>query len=80
MAREHYECIVCGRKFPRGQGIIIEKAGITLTFHSSRCAAKFLRLFLERADDRCVGSALRETIEELRKALETQRERTRKVI
>ena len=78
--KHYYECIVCGRKFPQGQGIIIRKAGYELAFHSSRCAARFLKLLLERADDRCLSTAIKETIDELRKALEARRERTKKVI
>ena len=80
MPKEYYECLVCGRKFPRGQGIVLEKAGFTLAFHSNRCASKFLRLLLERVDDDCVRPALRELIDELRKALELRRIKTRKVI
>ena len=77
---EYFECIVCGRKFPRGQGIVIRKAGYTLAFHSNRCASKFFRLLMERVDDDCVRPVLGELLDELRKALEAQRARTRKVI
>jgi hypothetical protein len=80
LTREYYTCLVCGRRFPKGQGIIIEKAGFTLTFHSSRCAAKFLRLLLERVDDSCVRQSLREIIDELRKMQDLKAEKTRKVI
>ncbi len=78
--KEYYTCLVCGRKFPKGQGIIIEKAGFTLAFHSSRCAAKFFRLLIERVDDSCIRPALRELIDELTKAQEIKREKTKKVI
>lgn len=45
-----YVCLVCGRKFPEGQGIIIKyDNNLTLSFHSSRCAVKFLKLLIERA-------------------------------
>jgi hypothetical protein len=80
MAKRYYECIVCGRKFPEGQGIVITKAGITLHFHSSRCAAKFLKLLLERLDEGEARRVLRELTEELRKSLEEKRKARAKVI
>ncbi|MCE4625095.1 MAG: hypothetical protein F7C35_04445 [Desulfurococcales archaeon] len=80
MAGKYYVCIVCGRKFPEGQGIIIRKAGFTLAFHSNRCASKFFRLLLERVDDSCVRPALREIIDELKKALEIKAAKSKKVI
>ncbi|MCE4617174.1 MAG: hypothetical protein F7C32_01120 [Desulfurococcales archaeon] len=73
MARNYYECSVCGRKFPVGQGIVVSKAGITLYFHSNRCASKFLRLFLERMGEEEARRVLRELLEELSKALEEKR-------
>ncbi|WFO75762.1 hypothetical protein J4526_02555 [Desulfurococcaceae archaeon MEX13E-LK6-19] len=49
MTTKKYTCLVCGRKFPEGQGIVIKyDEDLELTFHSSRCAAKFLKLLLER--------------------------------
>ncbi len=80
MAKKYYECIVCGRKFPEGQGIVLEKAGVRLYFHSSKCAARFLRLLLERVDDSCIRPALKELVDELSRSLELRREKTRKVI
>ena len=80
MSKKYYECIVCGRKFPEGQGIIIEKAGVRLYFHSNRCASKFLRLLLERVDDSCVRPVLKELVDELARSLELKRKKTRKVI
>ncbi|MEN2999163.1 MAG: hypothetical protein ABDH61_01090 [Acidilobaceae archaeon] len=44
-----HRCIVCGRLFPEGQGIVLSRGNATLKFHSSRCAAKFLRIFFDRA-------------------------------
>ncbi len=80
MAKRYYTCIVCGRKFPEGQGIIIEKAGIVLHFHSRRCAAKFLKLLLERLDDNTARKVLRELVNELEEARRAREERARKVI
>ena len=77
MARNYYVCSVCGRKFPVGQGIVITKAGVTLYFHSNRCASKFLRLLLERMGEDEARRVLRELLEELSKALdEKRREKT----
>ena len=80
MARRLYECVVCGRKFPEGQGIVIVKAGRALHFHSKACAAKFFKLLLERVDDKCITPAIDEVLAELRRALEERRRRARKVI
>ena len=80
MAKRYYKCIVCGRKFPEGQGIVITKAGITLHFHSSRCAARFLRLLLERLDEGEARRVLKELVEELRKSLEEKEKARVKVI
>ncbi|MEB3825143.1 MAG: hypothetical protein LRS47_00560 [Desulfurococcales archaeon] len=68
MVKEYLECSVCGRKFPRGQGIVVSKSGFTLYFHSSKCASKFLRLLLERLDEECAGRSIREVLEELEEA------------
>jgi hypothetical protein len=78
--RRLYECVVCGRRFPHGQGIIMHKSGITLYFHSKACAAKFFKLFIERLDDSCTKGVLREILEELNEALKERREKVRKVI
>ena len=67
VARDYYECVVCGRKFPVGQGIVLRKSGFTLYFHSSKCASKFLKLLLERLDGECTRNAVREVLDELDK-------------
>ncbi len=80
MARRYYECIVCGRKFPEGQGIILSRAGVVVHLHSSRCAAKFLRLLIERLDEGEARRAISELRDELARALEEKRKRVAKVI
>jgi large subunit ribosomal protein L24e len=67
LPRDYHECSVCGRKFPVGQGIVLSKSGFTLYFHSSKCASKFLKLLLERMDENCARTAIREVLEELDK-------------
>ncbi len=64
MGKRYYECLTCGRKFPHGQGVIIEKAGFILHFHSTRCAYKFLKLVIERADNGCIASSIKEVKDE----------------
>jgi large subunit ribosomal protein L24e len=71
MRRKEYTCVVCGRKFPEGQGIVIRRAGIELAFHSKACFTRFFRLFAERVDEKEFKRVSRELIkefEELRKA------------
>lgn len=49
------KCIVCGRAFPEGQGIILSRGEVYLSFHSSKCAAKFLRrLIMDFVDYECI--------------------------
>ena len=80
MAKRLYECIVCGRKFPEGQGITIVKGGVVLHFHSSRCAAKFLKALLENVDDSCITKGLKETVNEFQKLLENKKKASLKTI
>ena len=71
MKGKRYTCVVCGRVFPEGQGIVIRRAGMELAFHSKACLAKFFRLFVERLDEKEFRRAAREVVrefEELRKA------------
>ncbi|MCE4620346.1 MAG: hypothetical protein F7C33_04905 [Desulfurococcales archaeon] len=79
MPKRLYECTVCGRKFPEGQGIIISRGGVVLYFHSSRCAAKFLKALIESSDD-CIIEDLKRTAEEFRRAIEAKRKRVEKKI
>jgi large subunit ribosomal protein L24e len=70
MIAKKYTCIVCGRVFPEGQGIVIRRAGVELAFHSKACLAKFFKLFIEKLDEREFKRAAIATIkefEELRK-------------
>jgi len=68
-----YLCVVCGRSFPEGQGIIVEKAGHRLFFHSKRCLTRFFRRFVEELEDSCASRAIsrvKSEFEELAKARE----------
>ncbi len=79
MNRE-FKCITCGRRFPEGQGVMISRGSLTLTFHSSRCAYKFFKLLLERVDERCFMDTARDLISELEKSLELRKTRVVKRI
>lgn len=69
---EKYTCTVCGRKFPRGQGVIIEVGKTVLTFHSTRCTTKFFKLLVERIED---PKPLENTIKQLIREIEEQRKK-----
>ncbi len=75
-----HTCVVCGRPFPDGQGIVISVRGKVLEFHSSRCASKFLRLMLERGDSSCLDGLIVQMVKEFREANEKRRESKGKVI
>lgn len=75
-----YKCIVCGRVFPRGQGIILKLGDEVLEFHSSRCFSKFTKTLLERIPfDEIKGyvKKVREECEEL--VSEKQKLRVKKI-
>lgn len=75
-----YTCLVCGRTFYEGQGVVIRRGGLELAFHSSRCAAKFLRLLVERSEQGCLEDSARRVARELEEALKRRQEERRKVI
>ena len=66
---KRYKCIVCGRVFPEGQGIVIERAGITLPFHSKACAVKFFKLMVEVMDESEFKKVARSLMKEFEEAL-----------
>ncbi len=80
MARERLTCIVCGRKFPRGQGIVLNIGGVELDFHSKRCALKFLTSLLEHLDQDQLRRAVNETVREFEEARRLREEEKRKTI
>ncbi|MEM0283172.1 MAG: hypothetical protein QXE32_02560 [Sulfolobales archaeon] len=74
MKRRH-TCIVCGRVFPEGQGVILKIGENQLTFHSKSCAIKFIRYYLDLIDLQCAEKSLRKAVEDFEKIREN---RTRK--
>jgi len=74
-------CIVCGRKFPKGQGVVIELGKTTLTFHSTRCATKFFKLLIERIEDKdLIEKTAKELIHELEEIRKRKEELYKKKI
>ena len=69
--KKRYKCIVCGRVFPEGQGIVIRYGDIVLAFHSSRCASKFLRQLLERIPPDEIKGYVKRLVEENLEQLES---------
>ncbi len=65
MARtRYYTCLVCGKRFPEGQGIVIRRAGVELAFHSKACFTRFCKLFLERIEEKEFKRVARELMKE----------------
>ncbi|ABN70071.1 conserved hypothetical protein [Staphylothermus marinus F1] len=78
--KKKYNCIVCGRVFPEGQGIIIEYDGLLLTFHSNRCASKFFRELLERVPPDELKDYIKRLVSEYNERLEAFRKlRSKKI-
>ncbi|WP_292319841.1 hypothetical protein [Caldisphaera sp.] len=80
MAKLEHECIVCGKKFSNGQGIIINKGSLKLEFHSSKCATSFFKLLAERLDESCFEKSSKDLIKELVKIREEKQKQAKKVI
>jgi len=72
LASNKLTCIVCGRRFPRGQGVVLVVKGKEYLFHSKACALKFLRRVFEEIDEELLYSAFEKTLkkfsEELKRA------------
>ncbi|MCE4608194.1 MAG: hypothetical protein F7B61_04465 [Caldisphaeraceae archaeon] len=68
MVDEEYTCIVCGKKFYPGQGIVLQRGSLRLFFHSSKCASKFFKMLLDRVDSSCINNAALVLIKDLEKS------------
>ncbi|MCI4455528.1 MAG: hypothetical protein JHC23_02260 [Sulfolobus sp.] len=53
--KNKYECIVCGRTFYEGQGIVYTLKGDKLYFHSKACAYKFFKDLIAASDPNCLN-------------------------
>jgi hypothetical protein len=73
-----YECLVCGRVFPEGQGIKLNLAGREVYFHSKRCALKFFKSLVLYIDQKVLEQAVKSTVKEYEEKLKEIHEKTRK--
>lgn len=75
-----YTCSVCGRKFPEGQGVVLEVSGKKYVFHSKSCALKFLKKVLENIDANTLLKAFDKVAKEFEDVLKSRMELTSKKI
>ncbi|AWR95029.1 hypothetical protein [Acidianus brierleyi] len=59
MEQKHV-CLVCGKSFTEGQGIILTIADRKLEFHSKSCAYKFLKEVIMNSEKDCISSPLKD--------------------
>ncbi len=71
-------CVVCGRKFPEGQGITLNFGGEVMRFHSKACAIKFIRRFLEELDPGASSSVARKVADAFAEELKVREEARKK--
>ncbi len=79
MRVHRHTCVVCGRVFPEGQGIVVRIGDRSIAFHSSRCAARFYRMLLDRGSKEVASESLK-LARELEDLLERRRETSSKKI
>ncbi|MEO3994070.1 MAG: hypothetical protein QN229_07195 [Desulfurococcaceae archaeon TW002] len=77
---EKLVCVVCGRKFSVGQGILISFGKSTYNFHSKTCALKFVKKILENLEPSELEKTADKVAEEYSKILKEKAERTAKKI
>ncbi len=79
--KEKDTCIICGRPVYKSQGVIIRSASGKLVFHSSKCAARFLKALLENPEqEQCISKVLKNTLDVIRKQKEGLAKKTAKKI
>jgi len=71
---DKHRCVVCGKAFPEGQGIMLKVGDEVLAFHNKRCAVKFFKALIEEVDvnelKRAVSEVKKMFEEDLRKAMD----------
>lgn len=81
MSADKYKCVVCGRPFPAGQGVVLNIAGVPLAFHSNKCFAKFCRALLEKLPGEEVKGYVKRVADEFEESLEQKaKARSKKII
>ena len=79
--KERDTCIICGRPVYKSQGVVIRASGTTLVFHSSKCAARFLKILLENPEqEQCLNKVLKNTLDIVKKQREELAKKTAKKI
>ena len=73
-------CIVCGRVFPKGQGVVFSVGGKEYFFHSKSCAIKFVRRAIEEFEPEKIVQVFDRVRKEFEEELNDKRERTAKKI
>lgn len=77
---EKLACVVCGRKFSVGQGILLSFGKNTYNFHSKTCALKFVKKVLESLESSELERIADKVAEEYSKILKEKAEKTAKKI
>ncbi len=75
-----FVCPVCGRKFPKGQGVTLSVGGKEFHFHSKSCAIKFIKRVIEEVDQRELLEAFEKVNKEFRDRLNRRVEQRAKKI
>jgi ribosomal protein L24E len=80
LVKGKYRCVVCGRVFPEGQGIILRVDDDAIPLHSSKCATKFLRSVVERLEPSIVRGIIKDVKKEFHELLEKRLKESSKKI
>jgi ribosomal protein L24E len=80
LVKGKYRCVVCGRVFPEGQGIILRVDDDVIPLHSSKCATKFLRSVVERLEPSIVRGVIKDVKKEFHELLEKRLKESSKKI
>ena len=76
--KQKYTCIVCGRTFYEGQGIVYGIKGTRLYFHSKACAYKFFKDLIELSNPDCLN--LKDVLKKYEELAEQREKKAKKVI
>jgi hypothetical protein len=80
LVKGKYRCVVCGRVFPEGQGIILRVDDDVIPLHSSKCATKFLRGVVERLEPSVARGIIKDVKKEFHELLEKRLKESSKKI
>jgi hypothetical protein len=80
LVKGKYRCVVCGRVFPEGQGIILRVDDDVIPLHSSKCATKFLRSVVERLEPSVARGIIKDVKKEFHELLEKRLKESSKKI